>query len=117
MLELPDKKYNIIYADPPWNIGGYVKETKKGMNDYRLSYETMTSSAIINLPIYEIAANNAILFMWVVDAKIAVVNKIMNVWDLILNVLDSYGIKRLKPLMGVMRPIRNLHAGVANIVL
>jgi 16S rRNA G966 N2-methylase RsmD len=48
MIPLPDKKYNIVYADPPWNIGGYVKETKKGMNDYRLPYETMTV-AIANI--------------------------------------------------------------------
>ena len=104
MIPLPDKKYNIIYADPPWNIGGYIKETKKGMNDYRLPYETMTSSAITNLPVYKITADDAILFMWVVDAKIPVISEIMNVWGFDFKCLGFIWYKKAKTTNGSNAP-------------
>lgn len=104
MIELPDKQYNIIYADPPWDIGGYVKETKKGMNDYRLPYETMTSSAIINLPIRKLLADNAILFMWVVDAKIPIVSEVMGNWGFDYKCLGFIWNKKAKTTKGTNAP-------------
>ena len=104
MIPLPDKKYNIIYADPPWNIEGYVKQTKKGMSAYDLPYKTMTSSAIINLPIKEIAADDAILFMWVVDAKIPIVSEIMSAWGFDFKCLGFLWYKKARTTNGNNAP-------------
>lgn len=64
MNPLPDKKYKIIYADPPWE---YFKD--KINDDSRTisnnHYPTMNTEKIKNLPINNIADDNAILFLWV----------------------------------------------------
>lgn len=54
----PKGKYNIIYADPPWDYwgGGY-----KNQSQY---YDTMKWQEICKLPINDIADKNCILFMW-----------------------------------------------------
>ena len=57
-----DKKYNIIYADPPWRY----KDQKN--NDPRMggiTYPTMTLEEIKSLPIREIAAKDSALLLWV----------------------------------------------------
>ena len=56
-----NKKYNIIYADPPWNFKvwsdkGAAKSPK---------YDIMTIDDIKKLPIKDIADKNCILFIWV----------------------------------------------------
>jgi N6-adenosine-specific RNA methylase IME4 len=58
------KKYSIIYADPPWSYpktGG--KTSSRGMA--KQFYDTMSLEDIKLLPIGEISATNAILFIWV----------------------------------------------------
>lgn len=56
-------KYNIIYADPPWK---YRVWSQKGVGRTAEShYPTMTIEDICALPIKDITAENAVLFMWV----------------------------------------------------
>lgn len=52
------KKYNIIYADPPWPYGRIP--TGSAADHYPL----MTGQEICELPIPEMAADDAALFMW-----------------------------------------------------
>jgi DNA-directed RNA polymerase subunit RPC12/RpoP len=56
-----DKKYNIIYADPPWTYpktGG--KKNSRGMA--KQFYNTMSIEEIKSIPIKNITAENAILW-------------------------------------------------------
>lgn len=53
------QKYNIIYADPPWNFWG------GGWKNQSQHYKTMTLQEIKNLPVKKIADDNCILFLWV----------------------------------------------------
>ena len=63
MIPFPDKKYNIIYADPAWS---YKVWSKKGQGrSAEHHYSTMNIDDIKNLPIQDIADDNCILFMWV----------------------------------------------------
>lgn len=59
------KKYQIIYADPPWS---YRKITKEHPLKYNFAadkhYPTMDVKDICNLPIKQLADKNCILFMW-----------------------------------------------------
>jgi len=73
------KKYNIIYADPPWDLK-YLKETKSGINVYDLPYVTMNIDAICDLDIESIAADDALLFMWVTDNNVPHICKVMEAW-------------------------------------
>lgn len=58
-----DKKYDIIYADPPWQ---YKVWSDKGKGRSAEShYPTMRKEDIQRLPVKEIVAENSILFLWV----------------------------------------------------
>lgn len=56
----PDKKYDIIYADPPWRYQDR-KPPAGGAEQY---YETMVLTDILNMPISSICSENSILFLW-----------------------------------------------------
>jgi N6-adenosine-specific RNA methylase IME4 len=58
-----NKKYSIIYADPPWQ---YKVWSNKGKSRTAEShYPTMTKTDIQNLPIPSLCENNSVLFLWV----------------------------------------------------
>ena len=63
MTRFPDKKYNIIYADPPWTYkkSGGIKSSRGLAKKF---YPTMELEDIKNLPIDSICENNCYLFMW-----------------------------------------------------
>ena len=57
------KKYNIIYADPPWT---YKVWSKKGAGRTAEShYKCMSKQEIQELPIQNICEKDAVLFLWV----------------------------------------------------
>ena len=61
-----EKKYNIIYADPPWayrNMGN-IQATANA------HYNTMNQKDIESLPISQLAENNCILFLWATFPKL-----------------------------------------------
>jgi len=55
-------KYNIIYADPPWK---YKESWGNGSNEH--TYPTMTNSDIEALPVSDITADQAHLYLWVTN--------------------------------------------------
>lgn len=70
-----DKKYNIIYADPPW------KYNDKGCQGAAEKiYPTMTVKEMTELPINKIANNDCILFMWATYPKIKEALDLMEKW-------------------------------------
>ena len=64
-MNFPDKKYNIIYVDPPWDYGNTKNHNGQfwGMADKH--YNVMKLDDIKNLPIQDIASENCFLFLWV----------------------------------------------------
>ena len=56
---LPDKTYDIIYADPPWQYESLGHFRKKGM-----PYPTLDIEQLKLLPVEDIAAKDSILFLW-----------------------------------------------------
>ncbi len=74
-MELPDKKYSIIYADPAWSYQG--KMMNSSVTDH---YNVMSIDDICNLPVKDIAAENSILFMWVTLPKLNEFMKVVNAW-------------------------------------
>lgn len=58
------KKYQIIYADPPWEYKVWsIKGNKRSASQH---YQVMSKKDIQNLPIEKISADNAVLFLWVI---------------------------------------------------
>ena len=56
-----DKKYNIIYADPPWS---YNDKALSGARGAFCKYDVMGIKDIELLPIANISGEHCILFMW-----------------------------------------------------
>ena len=79
MIQFPDKKYQIIYADPPWSFNF---RKRKGLSETAKSklYPTMNSEDILNLPIDEISANDCILFLWVMNSEIPLSLRCIENW-------------------------------------
>ena len=62
MNTFPNRKYEIILADPPW---GYANKSSRAAADKH--YETQDLDWIMSLPVQEIAAENCALFLWTVS--------------------------------------------------
>jgi N6-adenosine-specific RNA methylase IME4 len=62
---LPASQFDVIYMDPPWQYQSPVFSTYKKSVDQQ--YPTMTEEEIIDLKIP--AADNAVLFLWVIHTK------------------------------------------------
>ena len=72
-----DKKYNIIYADPPWF---YKDKALAGNRGACCKYAVMNINDIKNLPIKNISADNSILFMWVTMPKLNECFDVIKAW-------------------------------------
>jgi len=61
-----NKKYQIIYADPPWFYNNWspLKDDKTARKVGRVMYPTMRLDEICSLPIGKIVDKNCILFLW-----------------------------------------------------
>jgi len=44
--DLPEKKYDIIYCDPPWDYGGKMQFDKSGKKDVNRNWEKIFSSVL-----------------------------------------------------------------------
>lgn len=79
MIPFPDKKYQIIYADPPWEY-----KQSGGVNGSRgmakTHYDTMPTEDICNLPVDKIAGGGAICFLWATFPNIGEAVKVMEAW-------------------------------------
>lgn len=75
--KLPRKKYNIIYADPPWDYNGKLQfdKSSKSIEKIDLSkkifissasfkYPTLKLNELKKLPLKDIASDDSLLFMW-----------------------------------------------------
>lgn len=72
---LPKGKYNVIYADPPWEY----KNT--GVDGAACEqYPTMSIAEICKMPIQEKAAKDAVLFMWVTNPLLEECFPVIKAW-------------------------------------
>lgn len=70
---LPAGRFDLIYADPPWQLG--ATDTERGPNRH---YPTMPLHDIAALQIP--AANDAVLFLWAVDTRLPEALQVMDAW-------------------------------------
>jgi N6-adenosine-specific RNA methylase IME4 len=86
------KKYSCIYADPPWQtkagrpLSGYrIVDGKQIFNSIdnksrELAYPTMTVDEIAAMPIKNIVAKDAFLFLWVTNQYLLEAKKVIDGW-------------------------------------
>jgi len=77
MLPFPDKKFQIIYADPPWqyDLKDFGKGTAIGER-----YQTMTIAEIQQIPIPIISDDNCVLFLWATSPLLPEALEVMTSW-------------------------------------
>jgi len=87
-----DKKYNIIYADPPWSYEvDYVPD-----RNVKTHYKIMTLEEILKLPINNIADKNCILFLWVTAPQLQNVFKVIEAWGFKYSTVGFVWVKKNK---------------------
>lgn len=78
---LPDKKYEIIYADPPWAY--YGSQNKMGAAGNH--YNTMSIDELKALDIKSIVADKSVCFMWATSSTLPHVADVMKSWGFNFN--------------------------------
>ena len=80
-------KYQIIYADPPWNYSSKIANGNKKNGIVNLkrvkisdNYPVMSIQDICNLPIQKISEKDCALFIWTTDAFLEDCIEIINAW-------------------------------------
>ena len=86
-----DKKYNIIYADPPWQ---YYRNGVQGSAEK--NYRTMPIDDICALPVSDITADDALLFIWATFPKLPEVLKVIKAWGFKYKSVAFYGSNKIK---------------------
>ncbi len=66
------KKYQIIYADPPWSFGGggVYQDVGRPIRKTKDQYQLMKLRDICILPVKNLTAENCVLFLWTTDQHI-----------------------------------------------
>lgn len=90
---LPDKKYAVVYADPPWHYNGKMQFDKSGNsqnnigwgNDIFISaatfkYPTLTIDELKKLAVSDITENNCLLFLWSTNPHLAQAIELGQAW-------------------------------------
>ena len=78
-MKLPNKKYNIIYADPPWKYNDRAK-TQLADRGAEGKYNVMSVNEIANLPVKTITANDCVLFLWITFPFLNEFTKVIDKW-------------------------------------
>jgi len=74
----PNKKYDVIYADPPWPVKKGYRKVRP--NQVFMDYPTMTLEEIKDLPVPSIASDNCVLFLWTIQRFLKDAFDITEVW-------------------------------------
>lgn len=69
------KKYNVIYADPPWR---YQQKNLQGTAEKH--YSTMSIDELCALPVEQIADKDCILFLWATFPMLAEALQLIKAW-------------------------------------
>jgi N6-adenosine-specific RNA methylase IME4 len=79
ILALPNKRYGVIVADPPWRFEPYSRET--GMDRAADNhYPTQGLEAIKALDVASIAARDCVLFLWTTAPMLEQAFEVIKAW-------------------------------------
>jgi len=74
-----DKKYKIIYADPPWKYNQFQGQGK-AYGDVSAHYPSMGNEELKTLPIHRLCSDDCVLFLWATYPNLPQAIELMNVW-------------------------------------
>jgi N6-adenosine-specific RNA methylase IME4 len=80
MIPFPNKKYKIIYADPPWSYKVWTEDKKQAQGYAKKYYQTMSIEDICSLPVSSLCEKDTKLFLWATAPCLPEAIKTMNAW-------------------------------------
>lgn len=84
-------KYNIIFADPPWQ---YSNKGNEGTCSTH--YSTMSLTEICQLPVKNITADDCALFLWCTGPFLNKADQVMNAWGFTYKTVYTNWVKTTK---------------------
>ncbi|HEY6805864.1 MAG TPA: MT-A70 family methyltransferase [Pyrinomonadaceae bacterium] len=91
--DLPNTKFDIIYADPPWHYNGKMQFDKTGKNVEQIDlskkifissasfkYPTLKIDQLKTIPVSEIANDDCLLFLWATNPHLAQAIELGHAW-------------------------------------
>ena len=76
-IEIPNDKYDLVYADPPWQYGNSMPDY---FTEQANHYPLMSIDQICQMPIKEIINKDAVLFLWVTSPMLQDAFKVIEAW-------------------------------------
>lgn len=94
MISFPQKKYRIIYADPPWDGLGW--NNGSGHKCPARHYAVQKAEWIKTLPVQRIAKDNCALFLWVTFPNLPLGLEVIKSWGFKYSTCAFTWVKRNK---------------------
>lgn len=85
----PSKKYQIIYADPPWKYG-----SPNSPRSPERHYHTMTNEEICRLPLHTIKTEHSVCLMWATFPKLEIALHVLHEWGFLYKTVAFVWIKK-----------------------
>ena len=95
-MNLPNKKYSVIYADPPWSYKDKRDKHPRLCGGATVHYNTMSMEDLKQLPIQSIADDNCYMFMWATFPNLQEALDLMKAWGFKYKTLGFSWIKTNK---------------------
>jgi N6-adenosine-specific RNA methylase IME4 len=95
--DFPDKKYQIILADPPWS---YRDKCNSGQRGAGYKYPCLDLSDLMQLPVKSIADDDCVLFMWHVAPMPLEAIKLVEAWGFTLKTMKGFTWHKTNKLAG-----------------
>lgn len=73
------KKYQIIYADPPWDVKKIKRRIRPNQIDF--DYPTMSLKEIKELPVDGISDENSVCFLWATQSYLPKAFEVLESWS------------------------------------
>ena len=88
-----DKKYSVIYADPPWTFKAY---SPKGVTSRSAAahYDVMEKRDIQRLPVQRIADEDCVLFLWATFPNLPEAIELIRAWGFTYKTVAFTWVKR-----------------------
>lgn len=101
-LKPGQKKYRIIYADPPWKYGNAMPDYVTEPQDY---YLLMDTADICKMPVKDITETDAVLFMWSTSPHLPEALEVVKAWGFVYK--TTFVWDKIKHNMGHYNSVRH----------
>lgn len=90
------KKYQVIYADPPWHFGGggVFQDGGRDIRKTADQYTLTKTSDLKKLDVESLAADDALMFMWTTDQHLPDALELFKAWGFKYSTVAFYWVKR-----------------------